>query len=97
MKPEEVEALDLKPGQRIELTLNTSIGPDQHPMEDNEVYNQMVYYKGMEKSEFGTSRLLYQESTPGILMINGQLGFRGSVEGSRMLPLIQKISLLEKL
>ncbi len=95
MKPEEVEALDLKPGQRIELTLNTSIDPDKNPLLDNETYTQMVYYQGMTRTEHGTPILLYQETTPGRLSINNQLGLRGAVEGYKMLPLINKISHLE--
>ncbi|HNZ52073.1 MAG: hypothetical protein BWY36_00431 [Candidatus Diapherotrites archaeon ADurb.Bin253] len=95
MKLEEFEALDLKLGQRIELTLNTSIGPDKHPLPDNETYTQMVYYKGIVESEHGTPILLYTEATPGISSINNQLGLREAIEGHKMLPLIHKISYLE--
>ncbi len=63
MKPEEIEALDLKLGQRIELTLNTSIGLNKQPLLDNETYTEMVYYQGLSRNEFNTCRLNYYKAT----------------------------------
>lgn len=96
MKPEEIEALDLHPGQRIEMILNTSIGPDKYPLPDNETYPKMVYYQRLSKSEQGTSFLEYHEEPHAILSVNGQLGLREAVEGRKMLPLINKIYHLER-
>jgi hypothetical protein len=90
MKPEEIEALDLRPNQRIELVINTSIGLNHEKLEDNENYSKMVYYKEIAKSETGIEVLKYYSAT------GRTWNAKDPVEGSVLLALIDKIYHLER-
>ena len=91
MKIEDIEALDLKPNQRIELTMNTSIGYHLQPLPDNETFTQMVYYQGITQSEHGTRKLNFYLST------GYKWDAKTPVVDSVLVDLIEKISHLEVL
>jgi hypothetical protein len=89
MKLEDIEALDLKNGQRIELVMNTSIDENHYKLEDNDNYTKMVYYKELTKTEAGIDVLRYYSAT------GRNWNAKDPVEGSVLVAIIEKISQLE--